>query len=449
MHPIHAIALADLRTDLRQMLEEGHVAAQLQQELDAAAGSLQALADLQESWWRRPSPPDFPHDEPNDWEAIAATFPAPDASAPFNGTEATLLDRLHAAWLGRCAGCQLGKPLEGTATPAKIRTVLEFVGSWPLRDYMNPAPPELKPEQLPDCAFFQRNLAWRNTLCKGQFDHVAPDDDLHYTLLALRLLEHHGADFTSEQVLENLLNLSPVHPLWAAGRNLFRTGLYGVKPPWTAFLGNPCRQSLGAQIRCDAFGWCAPGDPALAARWAYRDACTSQTRNGIYSATFFAALLADVLAHGDIPRAIRTALAYVPPRSRFADMVRWMLGQCAEHADWQAVNAAIHTRYAAEAAQFNHAIPNGAIVLLGLLLGRGDFTESLGITVMAGLDTDCTAATAGSILGCALGTAGIPPHWTEPFHDTLRSDVRGESRASLADLAARTARLALAHARRA
>ena len=29
---------------------------------------------------------------------------------------------------------------------------------------------------------------------------------------ALRLLEHHGTDFTSEQVLENLLNLSPVHP---------------------------------------------------------------------------------------------------------------------------------------------------------------------------------------------------------------------------------------------
>jgi hypothetical protein len=445
MNPLHEIILKDLRTDLHQMLEEGHAEADLSRELEAAEGSLQALSELQWAWWHRPSPPDFPYDEPNDWESISAGFPDPASHAVFAGTDELLADRLHAAWLGRCAGCQLGKPLEGTASPAKIKTVLQTVGSWPLRDYMNPAPEGLTPAQLPDCNFFQRNPEWRNTLCKGRFDHVAPDDDLHYALVALRLLEWQGPGFTPAQVLENLLTLSPVQGLWAAGRNLFRTGLYGVKPPWTAFLGNPCRQSLGAQIRCDVFGWCAPGNPALAASMAYRDAVTSQTRNGIYSGIFFAVLLSDVLAHGDIPRAIRTASAYVPPRSRFAEMVRWTCGLCDAEADWEKANAALHARYPAEAARFNHSLPNAAIVLLGLLLGRGDFTTSLGITVMAGLDTDCTGATAGSILGCALGTAGIPSHWTEPFHDTLLSDVRGETRVSIAAVAARTHALALRH----
>lgn len=437
MHPLYDVVVRDLEQDLKGMLEEGHQEADLRAELDKAkaACSVDALLGLQQAWWDRPSPASFPYVEPNDWESIARTFPAPDSHARFAGTDADLADKLLAAWRGRCAGCQLGKPLEGTMWPDKIRKVLQAVGSWPLTDYMNPTPAGLKIDEVQDCQFFQHGQEWRNGSCRGRFDHAWPDDDLHYAIISQYLLRDHGPEFTSKQAVQKLLDYSPVWCLYAAGKNMFRTSLFGLQTPYTATYGNPCRQSLGAMIRCDPFGWGAPANPALAAKMAYKDAVNSQTRNGIYSGIFFAVLMADTLAHGDPIRAIDTAAQYVPPKSRFAEMIQLVKGWCATAKDWQQVDEAILARWPEEAKQFNHAIPNAAIVLAGLLLGKGDFTQTLGITVMCGLDTDCTGATVGSILGCALGTKGIPQHWVAPFNDTMATEVRGLPTVKITEIA--------------
>ncbi len=437
MHPIHELVLEALKTDASQMAEEGHDEEALLRELDdvTAAGSLDALIELQQDWWTRPSPAGFPYEEPSDWETISAGFPDPEAHARFEGSEDELADRLLAAWQGRCAGCQLGKPLEGTTWPETIREVLEAVGSWPLADYMNPVPDDLDVEQLPDCKFFEQG--WRNSQTKGHFHAVQPDDDILYAMVSQRVLEQHGPQFTSEQAAQMLVNLVPISPLHASGRNLFRTYSFGIKPPHTAIFGNACRQSLGAQIRCDPWGWGAPANPALAARMGYKDAVNSQVRNGIYSGIFFPVLMAETLAHGDPARAIETAAQYVPPRSRFSEMIRFVRDRCGQADEWQEVNRAILDRWPEEAKKFNHCIPNAAIVLTGLLMGGGDFTRTLGITVMCGLDTDCTGATVGSIMGCALGTRGIPEHWTAPFNDTVHSHVKGMATIKITELAHR------------
>ena len=440
MHPLRDILKKELETDLTQMVEDGHDEADLRAELDAAAGSADALLELQEDWWNRPSPPDFPYDEPDDWAAVSATFPDPDSHATFGGTDGDLADRLLAAWQGRCVGCQLGKPLEGTAWPDKIRTVLEVVGSWPLDDYMNPTPGGLDVSTLPDCNFFQ--WAQRNEHTKGRFDAVSPDDDIHYALLSQKVLEEHGTEFTTEDCCQTIVSHTPPSMIFASGRNMYRTWQWGLRPPHTALFGNPCRQSLGGMIRCDPWGWGAPGDPSLAARMAYKDAVATQTRNGIYAGMFFAVLMADTLAHGDPVRAIDTAAGYVPPNSRFAEMIAFTKQQCAEHDDWQAANAAIYEKYAGYTERFNHSLPNAAIVLLGLLKGGGDFSNTICITVMAGLDTDCTGATGGSIMGCAVGAAGIPPHWTEPFHDTIRTELAGMHELKISEAAAQMHRIA-------
>jgi len=450
MHPIYDLMIKDLQTDLRQMLETGHEEATLQAELTAAraAGTVDVLAKLQEAWWERPSPTGYPYVEPDDWETLRAGFPDPDSHARVSGDEAELANRLHAGWLGRCAGCQLGKPLEGLVRPERIRAVLETVGSWPLTDYMNPVPEGTTVETMPDVAFFEGWGAQRRDWCRGRFVDVAPDDDIHYALTSLMLLEQHGVAFTPQQAIDVLTKITPIGSTYAAGRNMYRTAMFGVSTPRTAVWGNPCRQSLGAMIRCDPFGWCAPGNPALAAEMAYKDAVNSQVRNGIYSGVFFAVLLADTLAHHDPLRAIETATAYVPPKSKFAEMIQLVKTWCSRTDDWQKVDTAILERWPQEAQQFNHSLTNGAIVLTGLLLGGGDFTRTLGITVMCGLDTDCTGATVGSIMGCALGTRGIPQPWTEPFHDTIRTDLRGAAVLRISDVARRTFLVARQHARR-
>jgi ADP-ribosylglycohydrolase len=180
---------------------------------------------------------------------------------------------------------------------------------------------------------------------------------------------------------------------------------------------------------------------------ACKDAVGSQTRNGIYSGMFFAALIADAFATGDAVQSIDTAARYVPPRSRFAEMVRFVKEQCAAEDDWQKVNAAIYAKYPAECPRFNHSLPNAAIVLMGLIKGGSDFGRTLGITVMAGMDTDCTGATAGSIMGCALGTHGIPQRWSQPFNDTIVTELARMHEVRISEVAGRMFKVAHGNAR--
>jgi ADP-ribosylglycohydrolase len=422
------------------MAEEGHDESALLGELDAAtrAGTLDALAALQNDLWKRPSPASYLYDEPSDWESISQHFPGAEAERRQIASD-DCADRLLAAWRGRCAGCQLGKPVEG-ASPAQVREVLTSVGSWPLLDYMKPVPERRRQALAASSEAFRRY--YRPHLCAGGFGSVEPDDDIHYTVVGQLVLERFGRDFTGEQAIETLLEVTPVSSLYAAGRSMFRTALFGLRTPTTAVYGNPCRQSLGGQIRCDAWGWAAPGDPHLAARMAYRDASNSQTRNGIYSAIFLSVLMATALAEGDAMAALQTAERYVPPKSRFAEMLRLVSAECARQESWECVNEAIREHYPAEARVVNHSLPNAAIVVMALLKGGGDFSRTIGIAVMAGLDTDCNGATAGSIMGCALGTRGIPSHWTDPFHDRIRTHLKGLSELSISDMAARMHRVA-------
>jgi ADP-ribosylglycohydrolase len=449
MHPLYEIVLGNLRTDIRQMTEEGHEEEALLAEVEQAraTGSVDSLLALQEALWNRPSPPAFPYEEPNDWPSIAAGFPDPESHLRFPGSDRDLADRLHAAWLGRCAGCQLGKPLEGVQWPEKMRAVLQAAGSWPLTDYMNAVSESAAAPAGPDAELLRKFVD--HPLTRGRFDAVSPDDDIHYTLISQSVLEKYGTEFTTEQAIGQIVHYTPGSMIFAAGKSMWRTALFGFKPPHTALFGNPCRQSLGAMIRCDAWGWGAPANPALAARMAYRDAVGSQTRNGTYSGIFFAALLADTLASGDPVRSIEAAAAYVPPQSRFAEMIRFVQSQCAAEKDWEKVNAAIYAKYATEARQFNHSLPNAAIVLMGILLGGGDFTRTLGVTVMAGMDTDCTGATAGSVMGCALGTRGIPAHWTAPLNDTIRTQLAGLPELRISEVAGKMYEIAKPNARRA
>ena len=62
---------------------------------------------------------------------------------------------------------------------------------------------------------------------------------------------------------------------------------------------------------------------------------------------------------------------------------------------------------------------NVGYVILGLLYGVGDFKKSLLTAVNCGDDTDCTAATIGSLLGILKGTEGLPNDWCEHVGDKI------------------------------
>lgn len=59
-----------------------------------------------------PMRPDYPYEESSELSEIRAA--RPDGIRQYHSQiDDDLYDRIYGAWLGRCAGCLLGKPIEG------------------------------------------------------------------------------------------------------------------------------------------------------------------------------------------------------------------------------------------------------------------------------------------------------------------------------------------------
>lgn len=392
----------------------------------AAAGALlDALSDV-------PRASDWAYEEPNDLDEVVAVLPAPSSAGSL--PVAAVEDRIHAGWLGRIAGCNLGKPVElGTHwTSAHLKRYLELAGAYPLLDYI----PALDPmpagfELRPDCLGCTR----------GNVDGSARDDDIDYSILGLHLLEQHGARLHPAHVARAWLQLLPFQQVFTAERVAYRNLVGGLAPAEAARYRNPYREWIGAQIRGDVFGWVHPGAPRAAALLAYQDASLSHTENGVYGEMWTAALVASAFTAGTARAALESSLEHVPPRSRLTEVLRDLLDQHAAGRTWDEALASIQAAYG----HYNwvHTLNNAALVTAGLLWGEGDYARTVGLTVQGGWDTDSNGATAGSVAGVLLGTAGLPVRFVEPLHDRTRSALFGFDHSRISDLAARTARLAL------
>jgi ADP-ribosylglycohydrolase len=89
-----------------------------------------------------------------------------------------------------------------------------------------------------------------------------------------------------------------------------------------------------------------------------------------------------------------------------------------------------------------HTINNACLTVWGITIGGTNLTKVIGETVAMGLDNDCTAATAGSIVGAVVGRRGVAPHWHARFNDTVHSYLRGRRRFRISDVLRRFARQA-------
>ncbi|MFG3035454.1 ADP-ribosylglycohydrolase family protein [Streptomyces sp. NPDC048330] len=420
--------------ELRQAAEDGRDARALAARWSAAGGppapaaagasgtprpELRPLAEeLLDALAALPSP--LTEREPDalaDIRALTATGRTPAPEVRPAGRDTGLLDRLHAAWLGRAAGCLLGKPVEKLPLPA-IRALARASGNWPLSGWFTARG---VPRQLLDAHPWNRRSA--ATSLAENIDGMPEDDDLNYPLLNLLLLRRYGRGFTTADVARLWLDELPAGRTFTAERVAYRNLLDGVEPPLTSLRRNPFREWIGAQIRADVHGWTHPGDPDGAAEQAYRDAALTHTANGVYGAMFVAAVVAAAAAGtADVHRALAAGLAVIPPRSRLAEAVR--LGVTAARAtpDFDAVVDRLHAELGGY--HWVHAVPNTALLAAALTHADGDFSRSVCAAVSGGWDTDSNGATAGSVAGLLAGHPDrLPEHWTAPLKNRLATSV--------------------------
>ena len=367
----------------------------------------------------------WPYEEPDELAEIqgaAGTVP----SMAMDPTEYE--DRVLAGWLGRIAGCNLGKPVEDAPhwTRQHLRDYLHLAGAYPLLDYF----PVLEP--MPDGYRFREN--WPQTT-RGHIAGSDRDDDIDYAILALHLLEEHGAKLDADHVAQAWLSLLPIEQTFTAERATYIALVDGAPPCTAGARRNPYREWIGAQIRGDVFGYVYPGRLAQAAALAFQDATLSHRGNGIYGEMWSAALVSAAFGARNPEEAVRASLTVIPQRSRLHEALSFVLSLRAECDDWESAIDQILSAYSHYS--WVHTINNAAVVAAALLWSD-NYAQAVGRVVMSGLDTDSNGATVGSVAGVLWGTAGIPPHFTRPLDDRTRSALFGFDNSKISDLACRT-----------
>lgn len=335
-------------------------------------------------------------------------------------------DKVYASWLGQCIGNMYGLPHE--------------------HKYLD------EPRTEPIEGWAEESLK-RMRESNGAFS----DDDTDIEYVDLFLMEKYGPEPTYENVAEFWTRCINRY-IWVANQSARDLMGQGYLPPLTGRKGlNPNWYQIDPQLVCEIWAVTAPGMieyAAAKADWAAKvtndDWGTHPTiwYNVMYSAAFF---------ERDPERLCQIGYEQVPRGSYFRqaidDVRRWK----AQHGkDWVAVRKKIKDKYMDRQGMPEDyltggvgAVVNGAVGVLALLYGEGDFDKTLNLACMAGYDADNQAATLAGLIALAGGSQSIPRKythalagWTLPLNDFYKNFTRDNvPDGKLTDIAARTARI--------
>jgi len=211
--------------------------------------------------------------------------------------------------------------------------------------------------------------------------------------------------------------------IWAANRQARKLMDQGIVPPETA---RPTRNSyapynLSGQFCVEAYGMIAPGMPRAAVDIGLHYAAIAVSGEPLQATRYWTTLISLAPVRGDpLEDLLRKSLQAVDPASAQAEAVQDAIKAFHEHpGDWKAARQFFHNKWHVpkEAPWDSDARPrkwndnstplNGAMVLLALLYGNGDFYKTGQYAMALGYDADCNAATACAVVGTRVGFTAI------------------------------------------
>jgi ADP-ribosylglycohydrolase len=258
-----------------------------------------------------------------------------------------------------------------------------------------------------------------------------PNDDLDIQLLWLCAMEEKGIYPNSRLLAEYwCLYVTPHWAEYGTGKINLRSGL---PPPLSGTFRNAYKHSCGAYIRSEIWACIAPGLPHIAAKYAIEDALLDHGNGeGTYAEVFMAALESAAFVISDLNQLIEIGLSYIPADCGVAKAVHMVVDCHKRKKTWLETREQLLREHRGGLSLGNTSLEdqkkgfgegvrgydvpsNIGITLIGLLWGGEDFGQVQCIAVNCGEDTDCTAATAGSVWGIIHGAAAIPQKWIDPI----------------------------------
>lgn len=266
---------------------------------------------------------------------------------------------------------------------------------------------------------------------------VLPNDDLDLQLVWLCAAEKYGTEVDAKILASYWQTFITAHwSEYGASKSNMRIGLM---PPLSGWHHNAFRDSNGAFIRTEIWACLMPGNPQMAVKYAYEDAITDHSYEGVYGAALCAAMQSAAFAENDIFKLIDIGLSYVPEDSGIARGIRTVLDCYEKGVDYKECRKAVLNSVPGSFGSFigyedrpvEDDVPNGpdgydapsnvALAILAMVYGEGDFDKTICIAASCGEDSDCTAATAGALYGIMYGDGFFDKKWTEPIGDEIKT----------------------------
>ncbi len=332
--------------------------------------------------------------------------------------------RLHGAVMARAAGCLLGSIVEFWSIDDMEQWAAYVGDTFPPVDYWS---------AIKDPTGSRYNVSRREGYTRSKMNALEADDDLIYTWLGLLILEDYGPDFTVADVGAAWRKYLPL--ACTAEKVALENLNAGVPAEKAGEHLNPYVTWIGADIRSDPWGYACPAMPEKAAEFAHRDAYISHREYGIHGEMFFSAAIAAAFALDDPIKAVEVALTEIPANCRMAGDVKWALDTMDSVKDYRDARQKVEAKFQGYSGV--HTGPNAALTIFALRLGGTDVTRTISQCVAMGLDNDCTAATAGSIVGAVVGIDNVPEHWYKPFGNRVHTYINGHEWMALDDILAR------------
>ena len=309
------------------------------------------------------------------------------------------LDKVHGCWYGKCLGGAAGAPVEG------IKKVIE------VNDFSDIFNPDL------------------------------PNDDLDLQLLWIDVLKSKGTIINSCDLADAWVEKC-WYPFSEYGYFL-KNYMRGIKPPYSGIINNSFfKEGMGCPIRSEIWGIISVGNHELASQYAYMDATLDHADNSVYAEQFLAAIESMAFVESDMNKLIQTGMNYIPAESKLYKCFEMIIQMHNDKADWIEARTAVLNKYSHP--DFTNVVQNLGFVLIALLWGKSDMRDTINIALKCGYDTDCTCASAASVVGILNGYKALGNEITDLINDYFICSVDIELESdSIKDLAEVTAQLAM------
>jgi len=289
-----------------------------------------------------------------------------------------------------------------------------------------------------------------------EYNGAFSDDDTDIEYLYLTQMEEHGIEPNYYQLAE-AWKTHIKEMIWCSNRAALTLMHAGHYPPVTGMKEfNPKWCQIDPQLVNEIWAVTAPGMGDYAVKKSEYVARITSDSFGLHPTLHYAAMYSAAFFEKDIQRLIDIGLEALPDGSRFAKIIEHVKNLHAQYPEnWKQARQMVVDNYGGKKEYNQHAWPpidanlNGALGVMALLYGKGDFQKTLDYCCAFGMDADNQAATMCGLLGIIHGLDSIPEElmypldqadWNEPFNDHYEMVTReGMENASLNNIAKRIA----------